>query len=475
MARPGLEPGHHDFQSCALPTELSRRGGWIRVARIGATVAAVPGRRASLIAAAFAVVAAVVVAVAAAARAGTTEALRRRRGPSRWPTCRGLGDVVFDLDTRAPLVALAVEQLAPRVTDGALTADQVHALVGGARRRGDRRRQGAGWPSPPTRRRRVPAAARPPRRVTAWSSSRRAPPTSSEPSTTRGARGALRAGDLRQALRGPAGRCRRARRLRSAGPARPALATAGRHALGALAARRRRRADHARDRAARPVSRHRRPGGPDARRPADRQRPAAAQARGSAPLVVGLRDPAHTLAFARSAGLLSELGLLDQLPGFLKPDLSDLGPNGTVTSPSLDLARLTARTEPPDPGDWETKLGRIDTLAGLAGKARARRPEHRQERRRLHADPGRRAGRPRRRLRPRARALQRPRREPPRGGGRAGRAPTPGAAGALTARLRSSLLATQIPELIRARIGDVTAWARAELTGVTGELRLALR
>ena len=55
-------------------------------------------------------------------------------------------------------------------------------------------------------------------------------------------------------------------------------------------------------------------------------------------------------------------------------------------------------------------------------------------------------------------------------------APTPpGAAGALTARLRSSVLATQIPELIRARIGDLTAWARAELTGVTGELRLALR
>ena len=55
-------------------------------------------------------------------------------------------------------------------------------------------------------------------------------------------------------------------------------------------------------------------------------------------------------------------------------------------------------------------------------------------------------------------------------------APTPpGAAGALTARLRSSVLATQIPELVRARVGDLTAWARAELAGVTGELRLALR
>ena len=32
--------------------------------------------------------------------------------------------------------------------------------------------------------------------------------------------------------------------------------------------------------------------------------PQPPQARGSAPLVVGLRDPAHTLAFARQAGLL---------------------------------------------------------------------------------------------------------------------------------------------------------------------------
>ena len=96
------------------------------------------------------------------------------------------------------------------------------------------------------------------------------------------------------------------------------------------------------------------------------------QARGSAPLVVGLRDPAHTLAFARAAGLLAQ----------------------------LDLRAAAAAPATPMP---------------------------------------------------------------------------PGAAGALTARLRSSVLATQIPELIRARIGDLTAWARAELTGITGELRLALR
>ena len=63
---------------------------------------------------------------------------RRRRQPERAARAEplayvpaGTADVVFDLDTREPLVALAVEQLAPRVTKGALSADQAHALVGG--------------------------------------------------------------------------------------------------------------------------------------------------------------------------------------------------------------------------------------------------------------------------------------------------------------------------------------------------------
>jgi hypothetical protein len=41
------------------------------------------------------------------------------------------GDVVFDLDTRAPLVGLAVEQLAPRLNGHALSAGQVRPLLGG--------------------------------------------------------------------------------------------------------------------------------------------------------------------------------------------------------------------------------------------------------------------------------------------------------------------------------------------------------
>src|SRR2546430_1504133 len=44
--------------------------------------------------------------------------------PSRAP-------VVLDLDTKAPLVALAVQQLAPRLTGGRLSADAVQPLLGG--------------------------------------------------------------------------------------------------------------------------------------------------------------------------------------------------------------------------------------------------------------------------------------------------------------------------------------------------------
>src|SRR5262249_5268021 len=49
--------------------------------------------------------------------------------------------------------------------------------------------------------------------------------------------------------------------------------------------------------------------------------------RGSAPIVAAVRDPAQTLAFLRAAGLLPALDILDRAPGFLKPDLGDLGPD----------------------------------------------------------------------------------------------------------------------------------------------------
>jgi hypothetical protein len=442
---------------------------------VGATVAAVTRRRATLLAAAVALLAAAV-AVVFLLRGGDDDGGRQtaRAEPLAYVPA-GSADVVFDLDTRAPLVGLAVEQLAPRLTDGALSADQAHALVGGraAVAIGD----GKAWLAFATD---APA-----------------------PRPGRGAVAAARDGvvvvapsavDLKQALdgaRGPAARYARATfDKRFAGLPADAGARVAFDPRPLLAQRSPQLAGTAWGRSLRDGAAVLSTSGSELRvpfritadpvglTPGDLPIATGAQpprARGSAPLVVGLRDPAHTLAFARQAGLLSELDLLDQLPGFLKPNLDDLGPNGTVTSTSVDLAHLTARTEPPDPGDWETKLGRIDTLAGLAGKAVLGdlRIDHRDgaytltEGGELVARAG---------VYGRALVLSNDPDANLRAAAAAPAAPTPpGAAGALTARLRSSVLATQIPELIRARVGDLTAWARAELTGVTGELRLALR
>jgi hypothetical protein len=440
-----------------------------------ATVAAVSRRNASLLAAALALAAAVVALVLLLRGGDEGGGGRTTRSEPLAYVPAGSADVVFDLDTRQPLVGLAVEQLAPRVTHGALSADQVHGLVGG--RAAVAMDAGKAWLAFATD---VPA-----------------------PRPGRGAAAAARDGvvvvassaaDLKQALdgaRAPAARYARAtfdKRFAGLPPdAGARVAFDPRTVLG----------QRSPQLAATPWGRSLRDGAavltvrgselrvpfrvvgdPVGLKPGDLPIATGAQpprARGRAPLVVGLRDPAHTLAFARAAGLLSALDLFDQLPGFLRPDLGDLGPNGTATTTRLDLAHLTARTEPPDPGDWESKLARIDTLAGLAGKAvlGGLGIEHRDGAYAL-TDGGEliaRAG-----VYGRALVLSN---DPAAKLRAAAAAPAtrlpPGAAGALTARLRSSVLATQIPELIRARIGDLTAWARAELTGVTGELQLAVR
>jgi hypothetical protein len=442
---------------------------------VGATVAAVSRRRASLLAAALALLAAAVALVFLLRGGDDDEGGRTTRSEPLAYLPAGSADVVFDLDTRQPLVGLAVEQLAPRVTHGALSADQVHALVGG---RAAVAMDGA----------------------KAWLAFATDAPA---PRPGKGAAAAARDGvvvvasspaDLKQALDGARASAARYARAtfdkRFAGlpaDAGARVAFDPRVVLGQrspqLAATRWGRS--LRDGAAVLTVRgsdlrvpFRIAGDPVGLKPADLPIATGAQpprARGRAPLVVGLRDPAHTLAFARAAGLFSELALFDQLPGFLRPDLGDLGPNGTVTSMRLDLAHLTARTEPPDPGDWGSKLARIDTLAGLAGKAVLGdlSIDHRDGAYALTqgGELIARAG-----VYGRALVLSN---DPAANLRAAAAAPTtplpPGAAGALTARLRSSVLATQIPELIRARVGDLTAWARAELTGVTGELRLALR
>jgi hypothetical protein len=199
------------------------------------------------------------------------------------------------------------------------------------------------------------------------------------------------------------------------------------------------------------------------------------QARGSAPLVVGLRNPARTLRFARDVGLFPELDLVDQLPGFLKPNLDDLGANGTLTSTSLsDLDHVTLRAEPSDPGDWSAKLGRLYTLARVAGGIVAGVKVERTngsytvtQNGELVAKIG---------VFGRALVLSNDARADLSAAAAAPPVPTPqNAAGALTARLLTTTLAAQLPALIRSRLGAVTAWARAELTGVSGQVQLGLR
>jgi hypothetical protein len=438
-------------------------------------VARVPGRRAPLIAAAIAVVVAAVVVVLLLRGGGDDKPTRTVRAEPLAFVPAGSADVVFDLDTRQPLVALAVEQLAPRVTNGALSADQARALVGG----------------------RAALAIDAGRAWLAFSTDAPAP------RPTRGAAAAARDGvvlvapsaaDLNTAeaaAHAPSAKYARATfDRRFAGLPAAAGARVAFDPKTLLAQRSPEAANSAWGRSLRDGVAVLTTSGPEVRVPfrvtadpvglnaADlplATGPRPPQARGSAPLVVGLRDPAQTLAFARQAGLLQQLDLLDQLPGFLKPDLTNLGPNGTVVSTTLDLDHLTARFEPPDPGDWATKLGRIDTLAGLAGKAvlGGLSIDHRDGAYTLTDDGDlvARAG-----VYGRALVLSNDPTANLRAAAAAPAAPTPpGAAGALTARLRSSVLATQIPELVRARVGDLTAWARAELAGVTGELRLALR
>jgi hypothetical protein len=438
-------------------------------------VPAVLRRRAPLLLAAMAVLVAAVVVVLLL-RGGDDQPKRSARAEPLAYVPAATADVVFDLDTREPLVGLAVEQLAPRVTHGALTADQAHALLGG----------------------RAAVAIDGAKAWLAFATDAPAPRPAD--GADAGAKDGVvvvapSAGDLRAAqAAGQAPAARYARTTfdkRFAGLPRDAGARVAFDPKPLLAQRSPQIANTPWGRSLRDGAAVLATSGATVTVPfkltADPvgltagDLPLATgaqppQARGDAPLTLGLRDPAHTLAFARSAGLLSQLDLLDQLPGFLKPNLDDLGPNGTITSPSTDLqGHLTARFEPRDPGDWSSKLGRLDTLAGLAGKSLLNGLSIDEkdgaytltQNGKLIARAG---------VYGRALVLSDDPTADLHQAAAAPAAPTPpGAAGALTARLRSSVLATQIPELVRARVGDLTAWARAELTGVTGELRLALR
>ena len=209
-----------------------------------ATVAAVLRRRAPLLLAALALLAAAVGGRRAAAGRGRRAGPKAARAEPLAYVPAGSADVVFDLDTREPLVALAVEQLAPRVTHGALTADQAHALVGG--RAAVAIDAGKAWlafatdaPAPrPTR-----AARRPPARdgvvVVAPSAADLARGRSGRARPS--AKYARATFDKRFAGLPAAAGARVAFDPQVA--ARPALAAGGQHAPGAARSRRRRRAD----------------------------------------------------------------------------------------------------------------------------------------------------------------------------------------------------------------------------------------
>ncbi len=204
-----------------------------------------------------------------------------------------------------------------------------------------------------------------------------------------------------------------------------------------------------------------------------------ARAQGRAPVVAGLRTLGQLARFATAAGL-EPFVTLARLPGPLRPDLAGLSAGATLTS--ADGRRFTARTVPPDPGDWARKLGRLDALSGLirvTGLADVRVDRVAggaytiEEGGRLVARAG---------VFGRVLVLSTDPRADLRAAASAPARPTPrGADGALTVRIapgaagRLLLGGAALPGALLDRLGDVVGWARFAPTGVTGELRLPVR
>jgi hypothetical protein len=434
-------------------------------------------RRASFIAAVLVVVLAVVAAVLLL-RGGDDRGSRAtaRAEPLAYVP-DGADDAVFDVDTGAPLVGLGVEQLAPRLTNNAVSAADIGPLVGGraAVAMGGGRtwlvfatdapapRLRAGGGAVAARRAGVVVIAKSPADLDAAFAAA-ARPSAREARATFDKRfaGLPTGASVRLAFDPHAQLAQRAPQLANTRWARSlrdgaAVLTPNGSTLRV------------------PFRITADPVGLNAEDLPIVTGPQAPQARGSAPLVVGLRNPARTLQFARDVGLFPGLDLVDQLPGFLKPNLDDLGPNGTLTTTSLtDLDHVTLRAEPSDPGDWSAKLGRLYTLAKVAGGAVAGVKVVRDNGTYTVTQNGNLVAK----IGVFGRALVLSNDEQADLPKAANAAPTPtlqGAAGALTAQLLTTTLAAQLPDLIRGRLGAVTGWARAELTGVSGQVQLGLR
>lgn len=220
------------------------------------------------------------------------------------------------------------------------------------------------------------------------------------------------------------------------------------------------------------------------------------QMRGTAPLLVGVKDFAQFVAFLRKADP-KRLGGLDSLqnglPSFLRVNIDGLlgGLTGDGTVGSDDgLAHFAARTDPPNPDDWRTPLQRLSTLSSVLqslgiGNVKLSEEPGAGDAYRLEID-GKLAARvgifgptlvitdaATTNLQATANAPAVP--------------PPPGAAGGLTLRLKASegrnLLgglfgiagSDEGASAILGRFGDLTGWARAATDGVRGQLQLGLR
>jgi hypothetical protein len=215
------------------------------------------------------------------------------------------------------------------------------------------------------------------------------------------------------------------------------------------------------------------------------------QIRGNAPMLIGVRDLGRLLAFLRKADP-QRFAAIDRLqtglPAFLRLDVNRLigGLTADATISSFDLLKhLVIRTDPRDAGAFRTPLQRLSTLSGVLrrlGINNIQLVDEPGDSYRLIVDG---------KMVARAAVLGRTlvATNDPRAGLRAAAtAPAvpapPGAAGALTARLRGTAVRQFLTTtfglpaeatLLLDRVGDLTGWARAERDALSGELQLALR
>ena len=220
------------------------------------------------------------------------------------------------------------------------------------------------------------------------------------------------------------------------------------------------------------------------------------QMHGRAPLLIGVKDFARFIAFLRKADP-QRLGGLDSLqnglPSFLRVNidglLGGLTGDGTVSSDD-GLAHFAARTDPPNPDDWRTPLNRLSTLSSVLQSLGIDNVKLSEEpgggdAYRLEID-GKLTARvgifgPTLVITDDATTDLRATANAP------AVAPPPGAAGGLTLRLQARegrrLLGSLFgiganddgANVILDRFGDLTGWASAATDGVRGTLQLGLR